>query len=166
MISSQNENHSEPEKPVFAIIQFLALILIVSSWIEPEVALGIDSDFERQLGRADEQLLERYQLQQDRQARRSQTIGPNRWFSDFSGEFHGSLEVRAIFFRKTNIDKTYLKTYVYNMTTISATKARDQLYRLIDEANDSHEPIQITESGGMRSCSPSRIGVPYGKPSI
>jgi len=34
------------------------------------------------------------------------------------------------------------------MTTISATQARSQLYRLIDEANVSHEPIQITGKRG------------------
>ena len=34
------------------------------------------------------------------------------------------------------------------MTTISATQARKNLYSLIDEANDSHQPIQIT---GKRS---------------
>jgi len=34
------------------------------------------------------------------------------------------------------------------MTTISATKARDSLYRLIDEANESHTPIQITGKRG------------------
>lgn len=34
------------------------------------------------------------------------------------------------------------------MTTISATKARSQLYKLIDETNDSHEPIQITGKRG------------------
>lgn len=34
------------------------------------------------------------------------------------------------------------------MTTISATKARSQLYQLIDDANDSHEPIQITGKRG------------------
>jgi len=34
------------------------------------------------------------------------------------------------------------------MTTISATQARNHLYRLIDEANDSHEPIQITGKRG------------------
>ncbi len=34
------------------------------------------------------------------------------------------------------------------MTTISATKARSQLYQLIDAANDSHEPIQITGKRG------------------
>jgi prevent-host-death family protein len=34
------------------------------------------------------------------------------------------------------------------MTTISATKARSQLYKLIDEANDSHQPIQITGKRG------------------
>jgi prevent-host-death family protein len=34
------------------------------------------------------------------------------------------------------------------MTTISATKARSNLYSLIDEANTSHEPIQITGKRG------------------
>jgi prevent-host-death family protein len=34
------------------------------------------------------------------------------------------------------------------MTTISATKARSQLYQLIDAANHSHEPIQITGKRG------------------
>ena len=34
------------------------------------------------------------------------------------------------------------------MTTISATKARGNLYSLIDEANSSHEPIQITGKRG------------------
>ena len=34
------------------------------------------------------------------------------------------------------------------MTTISATKARGSLYSLIDEANESHQPIQITGKRG------------------
>ena len=34
------------------------------------------------------------------------------------------------------------------ITTISATQARKNLYSLIDEANESHQPIQIT---GKRS---------------
>jgi len=34
------------------------------------------------------------------------------------------------------------------MTTISATQARSQLYKLIDEANASHAPIQITGKRG------------------
>jgi prevent-host-death family protein len=34
------------------------------------------------------------------------------------------------------------------MTTITATKARSSLYSLIDQVEDSHEPIQIT---GKRS---------------
>ena len=34
------------------------------------------------------------------------------------------------------------------MTTISATRARGSLYSLIDEANASHEPIQITGKRG------------------
>ena len=34
------------------------------------------------------------------------------------------------------------------MTTVTATKARNNLYRLIDEANESHIPIQITGKRG------------------
>ena len=34
------------------------------------------------------------------------------------------------------------------MTTISVTKARNNLYSLIDEANESHIPIQITGKRG------------------
>ncbi len=34
------------------------------------------------------------------------------------------------------------------MTTISATEARKQLYKLIDDVSESHEPVQIT---GKRS---------------
>jgi antitoxin YefM len=34
------------------------------------------------------------------------------------------------------------------MTTVSATKARTKLYSLIDETNESHEPIQITGKRG------------------
>jgi len=30
------------------------------------------------------------------------------------------------------------------MTTLTATKARKQLYTLLDEIADSHEPVQIT----------------------
>ena len=34
------------------------------------------------------------------------------------------------------------------MQTVTATKARSMIYKLLDEASDSHEPIQIT---GKRS---------------
>ena len=34
------------------------------------------------------------------------------------------------------------------MNTIPATKAREKIYRLIDEANEYHEPIQITGKRG------------------
>ena len=37
---------------------------------------------------------------------------------------------------------------VPNMNTVTATKARSALYSLIDEANASHEPIQITSKRG------------------
>jgi antitoxin YefM len=34
------------------------------------------------------------------------------------------------------------------VTTISATEARKQLYKLLDEVSQSHEPIQITGKRG------------------
>jgi prevent-host-death family protein len=34
------------------------------------------------------------------------------------------------------------------MTTITATEARKQLYKLLDEVSESHEPIQITGKRG------------------
>lgn len=38
--------------------------------------------------------------------------------------------------------------YGCEMNTVTATKARGTLYSLIDEANASHEPIQITSKRG------------------
>lgn len=34
------------------------------------------------------------------------------------------------------------------MSTTNATKARENLYRLIDQVNDSHEPVLITGKKG------------------
>jgi antitoxin YefM len=34
------------------------------------------------------------------------------------------------------------------MTTLSATEARKQLYKLLDEVSQSHEPVQITGRRG------------------
>ena len=34
------------------------------------------------------------------------------------------------------------------MTTITATEARKQLYKLVDEVSDTHEPVQITGKRG------------------
>lgn len=34
------------------------------------------------------------------------------------------------------------------MNTVKATKARSQLYTLIDETNSTHEPVQITGKRG------------------
>lgn len=34
------------------------------------------------------------------------------------------------------------------MTTVTATEARRQLYKLVDEVSESHEPIQITGKRG------------------
>jgi len=36
----------------------------------------------------------------------------------------------------------------YSMTTITATKARGNLYSLINEVREAHEPIQITGKQG------------------
>ena len=42
------------------------------------------------------------------------------------------------------LDKAYAFTYAYYMKTIAATKARETLYRLLDEVAVTSEPIQIT----------------------
>ena len=46
------------------------------------------------------------------------------------------------------VDKRTLLRTLLGMTTVTATKARGNLYALIDEANASHEPIQITGKRG------------------
>jgi prevent-host-death family protein len=42
------------------------------------------------------------------------------------------------------LDKSYVFTYDYDMSTLTASEARAKLYRLIDQAAESHEPIRIT----------------------
>lgn len=47
------------------------------------------------------------------------------------------------------IDKTYVFTYRFatgdkNMTTITASQARADLYRLIDQTAESHKPVLIS----------------------
>ena len=42
------------------------------------------------------------------------------------------------------LDTTYALTYDYSISTLSASEARANLYRLIDEAAESHVPIRIT----------------------
>ena len=42
------------------------------------------------------------------------------------------------------LDITYVITYGACMSTLSASEARAKLYRLIDEAAESHVPIRIT----------------------
>jgi prevent-host-death family protein len=50
------------------------------------------------------------------------------------------------------VDKAYRITYgfmgVIFMTTLTASQARAKLYKLMDEAAASHEPIQITGKRG------------------
>jgi antitoxin YefM len=55
-------------------------------------------------------------------------------------------------FQEDGLDRAYALMYVSDrgikMTTIKATEARSKLYKLLDQAAESHEPIQIT---GKRS---------------
>jgi antitoxin YefM len=46
--------------------------------------------------------------------------------------------------------RTLVRTYGKHpaMTTLTATEARKQLYKLLDDVSDSHEPIQITGKRG------------------
>ena len=46
------------------------------------------------------------------------------------------------------LDDTYAITDVFAMQTVTATTARSMIYKLLDDASESHEPIQIT---GKRS---------------
>ena len=45
-------------------------------------------------------------------------------------------------------DKAHAIPHALGMTSLPVTQARSRLYQLLDEAADSHEPIQIT---GKRS---------------
>jgi antitoxin YefM len=46
------------------------------------------------------------------------------------------------------LDEAYAFTYVSKMTVLTTSQARARLYRLVDSAANSHEPVQIT---GRRS---------------
>ena len=48
----------------------------------------------------------------------------------------------------TPLDRAHALTHASRMTSLPVTQARSKLYQLLDEAADSHEPIQIT---GKRS---------------
>ena len=50
--------------------------------------------------------------------------------------------------KQADLDRRTLLRTLWAMTTVTATKARGKLYALIDEANTSHEPIQITGKRG------------------
>jgi antitoxin YefM len=45
---------------------------------------------------------------------------------------------------KRELDATNAFPHALKMTTVSATKARSMIYQLLDDAAQSHEPIQIT----------------------
>jgi len=48
----------------------------------------------------------------------------------------------------TSVALSYVKTYAKAMTSLSASEARANLYRLMDQAAESHQPILIS---GKRS---------------
>src|SRR6266852_2839779 len=51
--------------------------------------------------------------------------------------------------RERGLDLAHVKAYAFiDMTSLTATEARANLYRLIEEATSSHEPIQITGKRG------------------
>jgi len=50
------------------------------------------------------------------------------------------------------------------MHALTVSEARANLYRLIDETAESHEPIIISGSAVAPSCSLPKIGVPFKKP--
>jgi antitoxin YefM len=49
---------------------------------------------------------------------------------------------------KKQLVKTHAITHGIAMKTITATSARSDLYRIIDSAQSSHEPVQITGKRG------------------
>lgn len=53
-----------------------------------------------------------------------------------------------MFAGNTSLDTTHVITHVFPVQTVTATTARSLIYKLIDDASESHEPIQIT---GKRS---------------
>src|SRR5471030_1872941 len=53
-------------------------------------------------------------------------------------DFYGGSAISA------SLDNADAFPYASGMTTLSATQARSRLYKLLDEAAASHEPIQIT----------------------
>ena len=50
--------------------------------------------------------------------------------------------------KKISLEESHAITDGSAVQTVTATKARSMIYKLIDDASDSHEPIQIT---GKRS---------------
>ena len=50
----------------------------------------------------------------------------------------------STFTHSFTLDNTYALTYAKYMSTLTASEARAKLYRLIDEAAESHVPIRIT----------------------
>ena len=55
----------------------------------------------------------------------------------------------ATFLTNYRNTRTLVRTYwTTTMTTVTATEARKQLYKLLDDVSDSHEPVQITGKRG------------------
>ena len=48
------------------------------------------------------------------------------------------------FYIHSSLGLTSVIAYVYGMKTLSTTEARKNIYKLVEQANETHEPIQIT----------------------
>ena len=44
----------------------------------------------------------------------------------------------------SSLGLTSVIAYVYGMKTLSTTEARKNIYKLVEQTNETHEPIQIT----------------------
>jgi len=52
------------------------------------------------------------------------------------------------------------------MTTVTATEARKQLYKLLDDVSDSHEPVRSPASAAMPFWSGRMTGAPFRRPVL
>ena len=48
------------------------------------------------------------------------------------------------FVNRTGLSQAYEMSYAKRVTTLTASDARDRLYRLLDETAEAHEPVLIT----------------------
>ena len=68
---------------------------------------------------------------------------------------------------RSPLGKAHAFPQAYAMTSLPVTQARSKLYQLLDEAAESHEPIQrLRGNAAMPFSSPRTIGGAFKKPCI